>query len=91
MSWESSDLIRFDLGPFLQGQRGYPNLKVLITCLLLVLLEGEMGRGRCSMLRNLCGLYCTLEIFCKNLYTSSWASNKFEDKINYLYQLHFCK
>ena len=37
MRWESFDVVRFDLGPLLQGQRGQPNLKVLITCLLLVI------------------------------------------------------
>ena len=36
MSWESSDVFRFDLGPPFQGQTR-PNIKVLITCLLLVL------------------------------------------------------
>ena len=34
MGCESSDVVRFDLGPLKQGQ---PNLKVLITRLLLVL------------------------------------------------------
>ena len=37
MSWESSGMVRFDLGPFLQGERRIPNLEVLITHLLLVL------------------------------------------------------
>ena len=37
MGWESFDVVRFNLGPLLQGQTGYPNLKVLITLLLLVL------------------------------------------------------
>ena len=37
MGWESSGVVGFDLGPLLQGQTGYPTLKVLITCLLLVL------------------------------------------------------
>ena len=37
MGWESVDVIRFDLGPLLQGQTRTANLKVLITCLLLVL------------------------------------------------------
>ena len=36
MGWESSGVVGFDLGPLLQGQRGQPNLKVLITRLLLV-------------------------------------------------------
>ena len=37
MGWESFDVVRFDLRPLLQGQRGKPNLKALITHLLLVL------------------------------------------------------
>ena len=37
MGWESSDVVRFDLEPLIQGQRGQPNLKGLITHLLLVL------------------------------------------------------
>ena len=90
MGWESYGVVRFDLGPLLQGQtwiaklksaynlliigprsnnilvwldltlgtsfkvkRGYPNLKVLITCLLLVL---EVCKG-------------------KPTYRTSWASN----------------
>ena len=36
MGWESFGVVRFDLGPLLQGQTGYPNL-VLIARLLLVL------------------------------------------------------
>ena len=37
MGWESSDVVTFDLGPLLQGQMRRASLKVLITCLLLVL------------------------------------------------------
>ena len=37
MGWESSNVVRFDLGPLLQGQTRIPKLKVLITHLLLVL------------------------------------------------------
>ena len=37
MGWESSDVFRFDHGPFLQGQMRIANLKVLITHLLLIL------------------------------------------------------
>ena len=36
MGWESFDMVRFDLGPLLQGQTRIANLKVLITHLLLV-------------------------------------------------------
>ena len=38
MGWESSGVVRFDLGPLLQGQTRIPKLKkVLIARLLLVL------------------------------------------------------
>ena len=37
MGWESSGVVRFDLGPPFKVKRGQPNLKVLITRLLLVL------------------------------------------------------
>ena len=37
MGWESCDVVRFDLGPLLQGQTRKPNLEVLILRLLLVL------------------------------------------------------
>ena len=37
MGWESSDVVRFDLGPLLQGRMRIANLKVLITCLFLFL------------------------------------------------------
>ena len=37
MGWEYFDVVRFDLGPLLQGQTGQPNLKLLVTHLLLVL------------------------------------------------------
>ena len=37
MGWESFDVVRFDLGPFLQGQTRIAILKVLIARLLLVL------------------------------------------------------
>ena len=33
---ESSDVVRFHLGPLLQGQTRIAKLKMLITCLLLV-------------------------------------------------------
>ena len=36
MGWESFGVVRFDLGPLLQGQMRIANLKVLITRLLLV-------------------------------------------------------
>ena len=37
MGWESGDVVRFDLGPLLQGQTKIAKLKVLITHVLLVL------------------------------------------------------
>ena len=37
MGWEPSDVVRIDLGPFLQGQTMIPKLKVLVSHLLLVL------------------------------------------------------
>ena len=37
MGWESSGVVGFDLGPSFKVKRGQPNLKVLITRLLLVL------------------------------------------------------
>ena len=37
MAWKSFDVVRFDLGPLLQGQTTMAKLKVLITCLLWVL------------------------------------------------------
>ena len=37
MGWEFSDMVRFNLGPLHQGQTRTVKLKVLITCLLLVL------------------------------------------------------
>ena len=37
MGWESSDVVRFDLEPLLQGQMRTAKLKSAITCLLLIL------------------------------------------------------
>ena len=37
MVWESFDVILLDIVPLFQSQMGKANLKVLITCLLLVL------------------------------------------------------
>ena len=37
MGWESSGVVRFDIGPSLQGQTRITKLKLLITRLLLVL------------------------------------------------------
>ena len=44
MCWESFDVVRFDLGPLVQGQMTWrPNLKVPISYLLLVLLLVKRG------------------------------------------------
>ena len=55
MGWESSCVVRFDLGPLLQGQTGIAKVKMLITRLLLDL---EVWDGkptyRKSWARNLC-------------------------------------
>ena len=37
IAWKSSGVVRFDLGPLLQGQTRIAKLKMLITRLLLVL------------------------------------------------------
>ena len=52
MDWESSDMVRFDLGPLLQGQTRYPNLKVLITCLLLSVPCGTLVISRRALARE---------------------------------------
>ena len=63
MGWESSGVVRFDLGPILQGQTGYPNLKVLITRLLLVL---EVWDGKPTYRKSWAGnlLVCSDLTFC---------------------------
>ena len=43
MGWESVDVVRFDLGPLLQGQTRIPKLKSALTHLLLVL---EVWNGK---------------------------------------------
>ena len=35
MSWESFDVVRFDLGPLLQGQTGIPKLKSAYNSLII--------------------------------------------------------
>ena len=37
MGWETTGVVKFDLGPLLQGQTRIAKLKMLITHLLLVL------------------------------------------------------
>ena len=46
MGWESVGVVRFELGPLLQGQMRIAKLKVLITRLLLVL---EVWDGKATM------------------------------------------
>ena len=47
MGWESIGVVRFDLGPLLQGQLRIAKLKVLITCLILVVQawDGQASQG----------------------------------------------
>ena len=35
MGWESVDVVRFDLGPLLQGQTGIPELKSAYNSLII--------------------------------------------------------
>ena len=35
MGWESSDVVRFDLGPLLQGQTSIPKLKSAYSSLII--------------------------------------------------------
>ena len=53
MGWESFGVVGFDLGPLLQGQTKMPNLKVVITCLLLVL---EVWDGKRTYRISLAGI-----------------------------------
>ena len=52
MCCESSDVVRFDLGPLLQGQTRIVKLKVLITLLLLV---QEVGDGKPTYMKSWAG------------------------------------
>ena len=56
MGWESFGVLGFDLGLLLQGQQGLPNLKVLITHLLLVV---EVWDGKPTYRKSWAGnLWC---------------------------------
>ena len=56
MGWESSDVVRFDLGPLLQGQTRIDKLKVLITNLLII---GPRGLQCKTNLKEIMGCeYC---------------------------------
>ena len=52
MGWESSGVVRFDLGPLLQGQTRIAKLQMLITHLLLVL---EVWDGKPTYRKSLAG------------------------------------
>ena len=52
MAWESFGVVRFDLGPLLQGQTRIAKLKVLITRLLLVL---DFWDGKPTYRKSLAG------------------------------------
>ena len=41
MGWQSFDVVRFDLGPSFKVKQGEPNLKVLVTRLLLEVWDGK--------------------------------------------------
>ena len=49
MGWESFGVVRFDLGPLLQGQTRIAKLKMLITHLLLVL---EVWDGKPNYMKS---------------------------------------
>ena len=53
MGWEYFSVVGFDLGRLLQGQQIYPNLKVLITCLLILEVCKVKPTYRKSWARNL--------------------------------------
>ena len=54
MGWESCDVVRFDLGPLLQGQMRVTKLKRPIACLLLLLeVWSVKPTNRISWARNL--------------------------------------
>ena len=52
MGWESFDVVRFDLGPLLQGHTRITNLTVLLTRLLLVL---EVWDGKPTYMKSWTG------------------------------------
>ena len=53
MGWESIGVVRFDLGPLLQGQTKIAKLKVLITHVLLVL---EVWDGKPTYRKSWAGI-----------------------------------
>ena len=61
MGWESFGVVGFDLGPLLQGQTRIAKLKVLMTCLLLILeVYNAIPTHTKSWARNLLMLDLTL-------------------------------
>ena len=57
MGWDSFGVVRFDLGPLLQGQLRIAKLTLLITRLLLVLQvwDGKQATGNHGLGIFLCG------------------------------------
>ena len=53
MGWESIGVVRFDLGPLLQGQTKIAKLEVLITRVLLVL---EVWDGKPTYRKSWAGI-----------------------------------
>ena len=53
MDWDSCGVVRFDLGPLLQGQTKIAKLKVLITRVLLVL---EVWDGKPTYRKSWAGI-----------------------------------
>ena len=54
MGWDSFGVVRFDLGPLLQGQLRIAKLKIAITRLLLVL---EVWNGKPSYRKSWAGIF----------------------------------
>ena len=57
MGWESFDVVRFDVTPSFKVKRGEPNLKELVTRLLLVL---EVWDGKPTCRRSWAGNFLML-------------------------------
>ena len=53
MGWESVDVVRFDLGPLLQGQTRIPKLKSAYNSLLMVL---EVWDGKPTSRKSWAGI-----------------------------------
>ena len=55
MGWESSDVVRFDLGPLLQGQMRIPKLKSAYT--INDLFSPQCAKERLFFCQNLVGKF----------------------------------